>query len=106
VDEDARLKLLRNAGWTPNRRVSTTEAERALVENGFIVWSELAVFLAEYDGLTLRFVRPTSGGPDAVKLDARWAAAVADAAWMSRYAEIASARLAPVGAAYSEHLLI
>jgi hypothetical protein len=106
VDEQARLKVLDEAGWKPDRRVSTAEQERVLSENGFAFWSDLAAFLAQYDGLTLRFVRRRSRRSDAVKLDACWAATVADAEWVTRYSERTAARLAPVGAAYSEHLLI
>ena len=106
VDEQARLKVLEDAGWKPDRRVSTAAQERGLLQNGFPFWSDFAAFLTEYDGLTLRFVRRRSRRWDAVRLDACWAAAVADAEWMTRYRELAAARLAPVGAAYSEHLLI
>ncbi len=60
------------------------------IAGGFAFWSDLAAFLTEYDGLML---------------DACWAA-VADAEWMTRYNERTRARLSPVGAAYSEHLLV
>jgi hypothetical protein len=106
VSEQARLKVLEEAGWRPDRRVSTAEQERALLQNGFASWPDLAAFLRQYDGLTLRFVRRRSGRRDAIKLDASWAAAVADGEWMTRYSELAGARLASIGAAYSEHLLI
>ena len=58
--------------------------------------------LPEYDGLTLKFLRRRSRRWDSVRLDACWAAAVADAKWMNRYSELTAARLTPIGGAYSE----
>ena len=76
--------MLRDAGWEPDRRVSTAAQKRVLSQNGFAIWPDLGAFLAEYDGLTLRFVRRPSRAWDAVRLDACWAAAVADTGWMAR----------------------
>jgi hypothetical protein len=103
---DGRDAVLRRAGWTPERRVSTSLQAQVLTDNGFAFWSELGAFIAEYDGLELRFLRPPGEDPDIIKLDAGWAAKTADAAWVTHYAQIAGTGVAPVGAAYRDHLLI
>lgn len=84
-----------------NRQAGTSPVAERLA-----FWPDLEAFLTQYDGLTLRFVRRRSRRWDAIKLDACWVAAVADGEWMTRHSELTGAWLAPIGAAYSEHLLI
>jgi hypothetical protein len=94
--------VLRDAGWTSDRRIEVAEQVDALRAAGFETWNALADHLASFDGLTFE---ETSVTRDVV-LDARRAASEADPFWTLRYAGVSGVRLAPVGFAYRGHLTL
>lgn len=71
-----------------------------------LAWFEsLAGFLAAYSGLTIGF-RSDDGRPDTIWFSGRRSVELIATAWIEDYSRRAGVLLAPVGAAYSDHLTL
>jgi hypothetical protein len=97
-------ELLAEAGWSPNREVDVAGDIGALRADGYPVWESLARFFAQFSGITVRYTR--NGRADAVWFGGGRAVAWADAGWVEDYAARVGQRLAPVGYAHHDHLLV
>lgn len=104
TDESRVMGRLIEAGWSPGRVVPIAKAKAALASDGYSMWDDLLAFLTEFSGLTVRFTR--HGREDMVWIDAERAVAWADRASVKAYETRFGVKLAPVGYAHHDHLLL
>jgi SUKH-3 immunity protein len=96
--------LLRDAGWRPGRSLDVSAAQLQLEARGYGIPKELELFLREFDGITISFVR--NGRTDSIWLDVQRAISLADPEWVSHYEERTRTSLVPIGYSNHEHLML
>jgi hypothetical protein len=97
-------KVLREAGWDPERLRSSEGDLILLGDNQFPVGEQLGGFLSEYGDLAVKYVR--NGQEDGAVIDVRNACAWADPEWVREYSERAGTVLSPIGYANHQHLIL
>lgn len=97
---------LKNAGWSPERRVSVTSIEKRMLDEGYEWFEEVSLFMESFGGLSINF--RYEGRKADVQFDAVEAAKSFDSYWIiENYAKrIGKAHFCPIGLAYTEHLLL
>jgi hypothetical protein len=96
--------LLREAGWRPGRSQDVSELRSLLASRGYSTGKPLELFLREFSGITIEFVR--SGRPDKIWFDAQRASALADPEWIAHYEQRTKTTLVPIGYSNHEHLML
>ncbi|HEX7168831.1 MAG TPA: SUKH-3 domain-containing protein [Acidimicrobiales bacterium] len=97
-------QLLREAGWSPGRRVDASAGIETLVSEGYEPWPSLIAFLEEYSGLTLRF--EVEGVASRTWFDAAGACERFDNSWVEGYEARTETAVAPVGFGHLDHMVI
>jgi hypothetical protein len=95
---------LEGAGWRTDREVDVAPHRSALVAAGYTVWPALTAFIQAYAGLRITFER--NQREDAIWFDPSAAVKWADERSVKAYEQRLGSRLAPVGYAYHDHLLL
>lgn len=98
------IRALRASGWYSSRCVDIAEDLAAYERQGFVPFAAAVEVLREYSGLTICFDRP--GGLDEAWFSGRLASTMMASAWVEDYSLRAGIPLLPVGAAYTEHLVL
>jgi hypothetical protein len=104
VLRDAVADVLRKAGWRPGRSRSVAGVRSLLESRGYSLAEPVELFLHEFTGITIDFVR--NGRPDSIWFDAERAGALADPEWVPHYQERTKTSLVPVGYSNHEHLML
>lgn len=95
---------LEGAGWRPDRVVDLAPHRSALLAAGYAIWPALIGFIQTYAGLTIAFER--NQREDAIWFDPSAAVKWADERSVKAYEQRLRSRLAPVGYAYHDHMLL
>jgi hypothetical protein len=93
-------------GWTPDRNVSTSSLEKAVLAADYSWFEKASQFLSSFSGL---YISSTwLNVPHSINFDVERAIRLVDPLWVSQdYApRIGKERFCPIGLAYSEHLLL
>ena len=102
--QDTTEGLLRQAGWRPGRSQDVSDVRSLLASRGYSIGKPVELFLQEFTGITIDFVR--NGRPDSIWFDAQRASALADSEWIAEYEQRTKTSLVPVGFSYHEHLML
>jgi hypothetical protein len=96
--------LLREAGWRPGRAEDVVALRSLLASRGYGISEPVELFLREFNGITIDFVR--NGRSDSIWFDAQRASALADPEWIEHYEERTKTSLVPIGCSNHEHLML
>lgn len=96
--------LLLEAGWRPGRSQDVSDVRSLLASRGYSIGKSVDLFLQEFTGITINFVR--NGRPDLIWFDAQRASASADPEWVAHYEERTKTSLVPIGYSNHEHLML
>lgn len=96
--------LLRKAGWRPGRSRDVSEVRSLLASHGYSIGKPVELFLQEFTGITINFVR--NERPDSMWFDAEKASALSDPEWVAYYEERTKNSLVPIGYSNHEHLML
>jgi SUKH-3 immunity protein len=96
--------LLRDAGWRPWRSIDVSAVQLQLEARGYGIPKVLKLFIREFDGITVNFVR--NGRADSIWFDAQRAISLADPEWVSHYEERTKTSLVPIGYSNHDHLML
>lgn len=101
------LEYLTQAGWKTGRHIDTIKYRAFLTGEGYAWFPAVAVFLAEFGGLLVKFKRE-NGRCDTLDFDACEASSGFDSQWVTEnYARrIGQTKLCAIGQAHSNHLLL
>jgi hypothetical protein len=102
--QDTAEGLLRQAGWRPGRSKDLSDVRSLLASRGYSIGKPVELFLREFTGITIDFVR--NGRPDSIWFDAERASALADSEWVAHYGQRTKTSLVPIGFSYHEHLML
>ena len=103
MTERPAIIALKKSGWSPGRSVDITKDMTAFAREGVPQFKAVVDFLREHSGLVINFDRI---GPDKIWFSGQSAAELMAPAWIESYSQRIGFRLAPVGAAYGEHLTL
>jgi hypothetical protein len=97
-------RLLRDAGWCPERSQDVSAVCSLLEARGYSVGGIVEMFLREFTGITINYTR--SGHPDSIWFDAQRASEMADPEWISYYEIRTKTSLTPIGYSNHDHLML
>ena len=99
-------KILRQYGWSPERKVDAKPFVDGLKAEGYVVFERAVEFLGQYGGLYLKMPQYRGSGWDTLHFDAILAAGriFIDNVWF--YEGRVGEKLVPVGEAYNGHYVL
>lgn len=104
MTERPAIVALNKSGWSQVRNVDIGNDLAALTREGIPRFEAVADFLRAYSGLIINFDR--AGESDEIWFSGQRAASLIATAWVEDYSKRSGVQLAPVGAAYREHLTL